>query len=294
MKKIMLAVLLAALVFSLTSCASIKKEEKEMTYVEKTVYIDSTRGDYKIAAVLTVPETDGSVPLVAILHGFAGDKNENVGFTYVARALAKAGIASIRMDFAGSGEDTRSFLEYTLDSAAGDVKDSLEYALLNANIDSERVGIFGYSNGGKIATMINAAEDIYKCRVLLAPAATGDDESDKANIVACGDRGYIEMPWYGRNLQVSREYYESVVNYCEHFDEYEDVEIPTLIIHGTEDTTVPSSVVDPFAEHTGADLLKICGADHGYGFYSDDEAGFDIMDRVATATVAFFTREFSK
>lgn len=294
MRKFTAIVLACALIVTLASCASIKGDaSSKESYVEKTLSIKSSTGDYDIAAVLTMPNTASRVPLVAMLHGFAGDKSESKGFVYIAQKLAENGIASIRMDFAGSGDDKRDFLEYTIESAARDAEDCVAYVLSTENIDESKLGLFGYSNGGKIATLINGRDLSYSARVLLAPAASHDASAEKANLEKCGDAGYVSIEWYGRTLKVSKEYYEGVVEYSKDLDEYEKVEIPTLVIHGTNDTTVPSAVVDPFVSVTGADLLKVYGADHGYGFYSDNAEGYSIMERVGTAAVAFFSKEFN-
>ena len=257
-------------------------------YVETTVSVPSTTGDYQISAVLTTPNTDEKVPLVAMLHGFAGNKDEGKGFIHIARVLAQHGVASIRMDFAGTGDDTRSFKEYTLDGAAADTTDCVNYVLANANIDETRLGIFGYSNGGRIATMLTSSDNRYQVRALLAPAVSADTTGVQASLDECAETGYQEIEWYGRTIQVSKEYYESWIRFAENLAEYEKALLPTLVVHGTKD----GIVVDQFVETVGADELTLFGADHGYGFYGDDEVSFNTMDTVANAVAGFFAQHF--
>ena len=245
------------------------------SYKEEAVTVDSSSGDYQISAVLTTPETDETVPLVVMLHGFGGYKDEGNGFVYIARTLAKQGVASIRMDFAGTGEDSRDFTAYTLDGSAADAEDCVDYAIQHANIDASKLGIFGYSNGGRITTLITgAANQRYQARVLLAAASSAE--------------GYVGK--FGNTLKVSREYYESVLNFAENLRSYQQTDIPTLIIRGTEDVMIPEEIVDSFATETGSCKLTIPGADHGYGFYSNDEAGYAVMDTVAGCAASFFAQ----
>lgn len=261
------------------------------SYKEEAVTVDSSSGDYQISAVLTTPETDETVPLVVMLHGFGGYKDEGNGFVYIARTLAKRGIASIRMDFARTGEDSRDFTAYTLDGSAADAEDCVDYAIQHANIDASKLGIFGYSNGGRITTLITgAANQRYQARVLLAPAVFSDTEGDQANLAECQETGYREVEWFGNTLKVSREYYESVLNFAENLRSYQQTDIPTLIIRGTEDVMIPEEIVDSFATETGSCKLTIPGADHGYGFYSNDEAGYAVMDTVAGCAASFFAQ----
>ena len=318
MKKLLSVLMICALMFGLFACASTSQDatttaaptstettaapteqptepaadDDAPAYEETAVSVPSSTGDYQISAVLTTPNTDEKVPLVVMLHGFAGNKDEGNGFVYIARALAKRGIASIRMDFAGTGDDTRAFTDYTLDGAAADATDCVDYALANANIDETRLGIFGYSNGGRITTMITASDDRYQARALLAPAVIADSTSDQANLEECAETGYREIEWYGRTLQVGKEYYESAIRFAENLAEYEKTQLPTLVIRGTNDTMVTEDVVNPFVEAVGADLLMIQGADHGYGFYGDDEVSFNTLDTVGNAVANFFAQHF--
>lgn len=314
MKKLLSILMVCALMLGLFACASTNEDTTttaapatpettaapteqptettevvdEMSYEETNVSVPSSTGDYQISAVLTTPNTDEKVPLVAMLHGFAGNKDEGNGFIYIARVLAKHGIASIRMDFAGTGDDTRLFADYTLDSAAADATDCVDYALANANIDETKLGIFGYSNGGRIATMVTAMDSRYQVRALLAPSVSDDTTSVEADLEECAETGYREIEWYGRTIQVSKEYYESWIRFAENLGEYEKTLMPTLVVHGTED----SIAVHPFVETVGADELTLFGANHGYGFYDDNAEGFNTMDTVANAVAGFFAQHF--
>ena len=294
MKKLLSVALAVLLVMTLVSCASSAKGE-QLPYKEEVVSVPSSNGDHQISAVLTVPvEVEGEYPLVVMLHGFGGYKDEGVGFIYIARTLARYGIASIRMDFAGTGDDQLDFTAYTFDSAASGGDDCLAYAIANANVDENKLGIFGYSNGGRIATLITGRDpEKYDVRVLLAPAVIADIEGDTMALEACGELGYIPMEWFGATLKISKEYYESSLDFDMHFEEYEKAIMPTLVIRGTEDPFVSQEIVDAYCEVTGSDKLLIYGSDHGYGFYSGDAKGFTTLDTVAEATASFFSKNFS-
>ena len=298
MKKLIILSLSLMMLLTLSSCVTGKdaaSNETQLPYVEEVVSIDSSNGDYKISAVLTTPTaTEEKVPLVVMLHGFGGNKDEGFGFIHIARTLAEHGIASIRMDFAGTGDDQRDFTLYTLDSAAADADDCLAYAIANADIDETKLGIFGYSNGGRIATLITGeAPEKYQVRVLLAPAVIADTESDKLALEACGDTGYMEMPWFGVTLRISKEYYESTIRFGENLAKYEKAIMPTLVIRGTEDQMVSDEIVNAYIDATGANKFSLYGSDHSYGFYSEDAASYTLMDTVANVTASFFAQHFA-
>lgn len=66
-----------------------------------------------LRGVLHIPE-DIKVkePIVCIFHGFTGDKiGPHFIFVKLSRILARRGIASVRFDFAGSGESDGDFVD---------------------------------------------------------------------------------------------------------------------------------------------------------------------------------------
>jgi len=81
--------------------------------VESPVMI--AREGLVMRGILTMPEgLEGRAPAMVIFHGFTGQKNEmdTVGvdealFERTARIFAENGIASLRIDFIGSGEISR-------------------------------------------------------------------------------------------------------------------------------------------------------------------------------------------
>jgi len=132
----------------------------EFASLETTV---SSRGVAVPATyVHPVAEGDEKFPLVVLAHGHGGTRHEAGGFTSLAEELATRGIASIRMDFPGCGDSVESFANNNLTNMLTDIRASRDYALLQPNIDRDRVGIHGFSMGGRLALMATAADPTYK------------------------------------------------------------------------------------------------------------------------------------
>jgi len=72
-------------------------------------------------------------------------------FVKCARALARAGIASLRFDFYGSGESDGEFREVTLQGEIADARAAMDFFRRQKGIDPKRLGLLGLSLGGAIA-----------------------------------------------------------------------------------------------------------------------------------------------
>ncbi len=286
MKKIWVLLLALALVLAIPALAE-----------DQVVSISSR--DAQVPATVVLPSGEGPFPLVILCHGHGGSREENIGFGAIAKALADKGIASIRMDFPGCGESKESFQNNNLTNMKADVKASLEYALANYPVDPTRIGLFGYSMGGRIALELLAAGDApYKAVGLLAPAAStealkpvfgGSENWDTMKAEAEAKGFFTFTTIYGQVQELGKQF----------FSDLEAVENPTeaaaaafkgkaLVIYAEDDTVVPPiEVSQKVADALGAEVVKATGDGHSYGFYSDKT---DVLNTVVGGTADFFAK----
>lgn len=260
--------------------------------------------DAEIPAILTLPKGSAKeqVPLVVMYHGHGGSKSENGGFDDIALALAERGIASIRMDFAGCGDSTESFQDNNLFSMTQDANNSLLYAVENAPIDTDRIGAFGYSMGGRLVIDGAALDDVsykpFRAISLLAPSADPGEEmmvryfgsresyeSHKAE--AFSQQKYTTyINGFGQEQELSIYWFDDLLlsNPTKSITNYNG---KVQVLYGTKDTVVPGEVVEAFiaAVPNAPQVVKLEGADHGYGFYDDNAA---VRRQVAEAVAAYF------
>lgn len=83
-------------------------------------------------------------------------ENEAEPFEELARHFAKLGIASLYYDKRGCGKSEGKYISSTTFDFAIDVEKAIDYLHTIKSIDPNKIGLFGHSEGGLIATMVGA------------------------------------------------------------------------------------------------------------------------------------------
>ena len=110
------------------------------------------RNGHTLRGIVTLPDTEGKVPFVVHLHGFAGScSGYKSMYTHLSRALAAQGIGSARFDFYGNGESDGEFEDMSFDGLHTDAQDIFAWAAQQPYVDSEKLFLSGQSMGGYIA-----------------------------------------------------------------------------------------------------------------------------------------------
>ena len=265
---------------------------------ETSIDVTVMNGDRAGPATVVVPDGEGPFAAVVMNHGHGGGRQENGGFGGIASALAERGILTIRMDFPGSGDSTEPFTEGYLSNMISDSNASLQYILDNYDVDENRLGIFGYSMGGRIAITIGAAEDNpYRAMGLLAPSADwgqemmvsflgGQAEYDRLYAESGEEKGYAEfVTQWGQTQHLSRTWFDEMIasKPLELVGAYDGA---MLVVTGDKDDVVRPGVAEAVvAAYPAATLVTVPDADHGYGFYSDQP---DVTASVQGSFAHFF------
>ena len=147
---------------------------------------------YDIPAVFSYPDTGGRFPAIILCHGTASCKDEAGNlFVRLAKSLIEKGIASIRFDFAGCGESRASLRGLTFFGEVSDTERVYSNLCQCNNIDSNRIGILGLSQGARVMAEFLGR---YPKNIKVAVSWSG----------ACHDKEGVFSGWF-------REYYEEAV-----------------------------------------------------------------------------------
>jgi uncharacterized protein len=110
-----------------------------------------------VYGMLHLPDTEAPTnghPSVLILHGFTGNRaGDHRLLPLLSRYLVGLGIASLRIDFRGSGDSQGDFSEMTVSREVQDTAEAMAYLRQYPGLDPERVMLLGFSMGGMVAAL---------------------------------------------------------------------------------------------------------------------------------------------
>lgn len=243
---------------------------------EEVVTIKGTQRE--IPATITLPDGAGPFPFVVMFHGTGSNRHEaGNGYDMLAPLLAEAGIASARFDFAGSGDSKVDYVEYTPSSGMQDGLDVVDYMRGLEQIDDDRLGVLGWSQGGLVAMLTAsrtpAVRSVVTWAGVLDMSGYLADQYDDAKA-----NGFTQMTFDWRTpLNLSIDWYDEVraLDLAKELGNYNGA---ILAINGSNDTVVLPAVADEIvAAAPGSTKRKaiIEGADHTFNIFSGDMSAYN-------------------
>lgn len=122
----------------------------------------------KIRGIVQRPEGDGPFPIVVLGHGLGGLKEWTL--PEVAAALIEVGIAALWFDFRNFGaSDGTPREEFSHDGRLQDWQNAISYATSLVQVDSQRIGVWGTSLGGRDVLAFSWFDRRVKAVVAQAP-----------------------------------------------------------------------------------------------------------------------------
>ena len=199
----------------------------------------------------------GGDQIVVIGHGVTANK-DRAWATTLSDALNAAGVATLRFSFSGNGDSEGDFRESCPTKEVGDLG-----AVLDALSASDRewaIAYAGHSMGGAVGVQRAFIDSRIEMLISLAGMVdTADFAKRKFGELTPGE-GFM---WDKPECPLSQAFLDdmNLVGSVEKLAE--QVQVPWLLIHGTEDTVVPLEESERMAER-GADteLITLEGADH--------------------------------
>lgn len=225
-----------------------------------------TPAGLELNGTLTLPaERSGPVPAVYTITGSGKQDRDGrlpgVGgyrpFWEIADTLARRGIATLRLDDRGFYDSDRGPGDATSADLADDVRTALAYLRDRPEIDDERLGLVGHSEGGMIAPMVAATHSSLAGIVLMAAPGYVGRRVIETQRVADMDPSIQRTPEERRQIIERRrradERRRARNPHFRFFLEYDPistarrVSVPVLILQGETDRQVTPEQADTLA-----------------------------------------------
>ena len=110
------------------------------------------RPEIMLSGTLLLPQSKGPHPAVVFLHGSGAEGRFAARF--LAEHFTRHGIAALIYDKRGVGRSTGDWKRSSFDDLAGDAIAAIDLLSQRKEIDAQRIGIYGHSQGGSIAPMV--------------------------------------------------------------------------------------------------------------------------------------------
>jgi len=287
-KRIVLLLVVCALVVAgAASAAASGNASGEIT--EEVITFENEGGT--IYGTLVMPaNVRGRTPAVLMLHGFTGARDEGPilqpDFTFTdfmyertANVFAENGIASLRIDFRGSGEslDQFGFEETTFTSQISDAYAAIEW--LDDHRSVGDIGVLGLSQGGLVAAITAESHKRVSSVVLWSPVANPVDTYK----TVLGEDSVLEgltqssttaiLPW-GVPVTLNQAFFEELyttdpIAAISHYDK------PLQVVVGALDTIVtpqPYYGEMYMTYHNGYEELVVLDTDHVFDVFTGNGA----------------------
>jgi uncharacterized protein len=162
---------------------------KPYPYREEEVTFENASAHITLAGTLTLPPGAGPFRAVVLITGSGPqDRDETMAghkpFLVLADYLTRLGVAVLRADDRGVGASSGTFATATTEDFATDTEAGVRYLRTRREIDQNKIGLIGHSEGGVIAPMVAARDPRIAFIVMMAGSGVnGGDVLVEQNVL---------------------------------------------------------------------------------------------------------------
>ncbi|MBI5393169.1 alpha/beta fold hydrolase [Candidatus Woesearchaeota archaeon] len=244
--------------------------------METKLIFNNSRGS-KLVGILS---KKSNKDIVILCHGFTSDKNSAKNVE-ISRKLTD--VSTFRFDFFAHGESDGNMENITVSEGVDGILAAINYL---RKLKYKNIGLLGSSYGGLCSIMAAAkaanADDL-QYLILVAPVSDYEDAKRKSGgeqyIVDWQKKGYVYYPKKdGKKIRLNISFYNDFKNNIA-YTIADKIKIPTLLVHGTEDRSVPFQQSSKLFKLLQCDkqLVKVTGGDHRFTDPQDFEQVINVI-----------------
>lgn len=150
-------------------------------YKSEDVEYRNPIGNFQLAATLTTPKSSAAAPAVVLITGSGPqDRDESIlghkPFLVLSDYLTRRGVAVLRVDDRGIAKSGGTFATSTTADFATDVEAGVAYLKTRAEVNPNKIGLVGHSEGAIIAPMVAARNADVAFIVMMAGSGVGGED----------------------------------------------------------------------------------------------------------------------
>ncbi len=250
--------------------------------MQKTTQVINGSKGKPVSIDISYSESAAQKPVIIFCHGFKGFKDWG-HFNLIAEAFLKHDVVFVKFNFSYNGTTIEQPTDFADLEAFGENNFSIELDDMGLVIDyvasiaadyggnKNELYLIGHSRGGGMAILKTFEDKRIKKLCTWASVKDAADFFDNQDIEKWKKEGAI-YTYNSRTLQNMPLNYQLYENYIANKARLDipkaaaNIEVPWLIIHGTNDTSVPSSFGEQLHQwNTISELFLIENADHTFG-----------------------------
>ncbi|WP_271893624.1 alpha/beta hydrolase family protein [Candidatus Phyllobacterium onerii] len=254
----------------------------------------------KVVDTLATPVGKGPAPVILLLHGHTGNRDEaNIPkygegiFKHAAKLWAQSGYASLRIDFRGSGESETAWAETTFSRQTEDAVQAVSYLRSSPSVDGKRIAVAGWSQGGMIAAALAARtkglRGVGLWNAVINPSLTFEGWYSNKNVklgLPNADGPQVADDKRVGNTGLNGAFFKELYTFHP-LAEIAQYSGPLFVAVGTKDFSVgpqPETGKLFLKAHSGSEELMVRDMDHSFNIGK----GSALVDEMINATLTYF------
>jgi len=257
----------------------------------------------RVVGTLELPQGIKAPPVVLLLHGFTGTRDElktppvKEGiFARAAEAWAAKGFASLRIDFRGGGDSDGKFEDTTLSGQIKDALAAVDFLQSEQAVDASRLSLVGWSMGGAVASAVAGRSTRPIRSVVLWAPLTNPPMSVSAFLgvdymtAGLNSGGMVvttKSPW-GSEISLRTGFFEDLFK-IDPVAELARYRGPVFVAAGSNDQIIkpqPAMSQILLTYRQGRGELWVRSMDHSFNAFQTS----DIVDELIAATLTFIEK----
>ena len=230
-------------------------------YRSEDITFENKSAGITLAGTLTMPATGNNFTAVILITGSGQqDRNEEIAghkpFLVIADYLTRQGIAVLRYDDRGTAKSTGNFATATTADFATDAQSAIAYLKTRKEINPQKIGLMGHSEGGVIAPMIAARSNDVGFIVMLAGLGLRGDKISLLQNELLGRISGMPEDKIARGRKLNIMLYDKIINSKEAVTQQEMVDLMTTLKAELTEFAPGGMTIDDFIKISAAQMTS--------------------------------------